>query len=295
MRRIKAAADKAAAKEQAAAEKVRAEKAAVEKAKAEKAAAEKAAAEETAAEEVAKKPEQRDVEAIATAVPMADKVAELQVRRDKEARPGEAKEGASSKVLAFGAVGEGYTRVSPATPESVITLLREATKAKAQACGGEHQLLSLSDMHFDMRTALEASLAELQEDFTVPDVGEELRLQLLGFWELLATSNDQRAKMGMTGVGKPAYKRVLCHYTCYTELVSDGESPSLQMVEVCACGRAHTLFHCIAVRLVSLSSTFTAHSLRVSACVPARHVLFARATGSGGRKSSQVVHSCAKG
>jgi len=99
------------------------------------------------------------------------------------------------------------------------------------------RILSLASLHGDMRTPLLESVAELEAAYTLPDA-EAIRGDLLGFWKLLLTSDDEAALSGSTGFGAAARRSVLGHYSVFTEPDNYEPKPTLQTVEVVADNRA---------------------------------------------------------
>jgi len=125
-------------------------------------------------------------------------------------------------------LGEGYVRESGASAAASVASLLAAAAADA----GFSRLISLAHLHDDMRTVLTADVNELERSYTPPTEATELRSEMLGFWKLLITSDDELAATGATGFGAAAHRSILGRYTVYTEKDDYEPRPTLQTVEV---------------------------------------------------------------
>ena len=221
LQRLKDQANKAAKEEQ-------------ERAAAEKAAAEKAEAERLAAIEAAKTPEERAAEAAAAAAEIAAKeAAEKRAAEEAaaalDAAADTAAASAASVAGALTPVGAGYLAPSgPASSASIASLLATA----AGEVPGP-RLLSLSNLHGDMRTPLLSAISELEAAYTLPDA-DGIRADLLGFWKLLVTSDDEHAAGGSTGFGSAGPRSILGHIAVFSEADQYEPKPTLQTIEVVA-------------------------------------------------------------
>ena len=215
LQKLKEQANRAAAEEKAAAEA---------KKKAEEEAAAKAAGYDSVdewkqakyAEEMAKRAAEEE----------AAKAAQMEAAAEARAAMEAAADVAAASPSAMEPVGAGYMKTSPATSESVSSLL-----ASAAVEVGAPTLLSLSNLHTDMRTALLESLTELEGAYQQPTEESVMKEQLKGFWKLLITSDDDQVGTGTTGFGRSGMK-VLGSYSAFTDPDNYEPKPTLQYIEV---------------------------------------------------------------
>lgn len=203
-----------------AAEKEAAEKAAMEREAAERAAAAKAAEER---ERFRKKMEEE--KAAKEAKEKAEREAKAKAKAEAEAAA-EAARVAAEKAL------KELEAAAPANAgrEEAVT---KAISEVQDALEFPYQVLSLGGMEAGKASAITSAIEELEANYA-PLSAETVREGLVGFWKVLATSDDSLAADGKTGYGKAynPYADVLASYQSYSKNLPGSVLPTIQTVEV---------------------------------------------------------------